>query len=731
MSESVSDHKKYNFILQELFHGFTLHILIAFLTLFFFTDGFSKSFVDVAWMIPVFPIVAFIFILFFGHYDPRKGGSIALIGVGLSSIFSLSVAYEVLITDSLHGGYEESTRVWFSGQTYAFEFGTYIDSLGALLLLVVGLVSFLVIVFSTSYMHDEGDRQVRYFAEITLFVAVMLGLLIANSFLLMFIFWELVGVCSYLLIGFWYEKPSAASAAKKAFLVTRVGDVFLLLGLVILFNTFGTLRYSELFSDPDLLTEHSEEVKWATLCIFGGAVGKSAQFPLHFWLPDAMEGPTTVSALIHSSTMVKAGVFLVARSYPLIVHSPDTAVYIAVTGTVTAFVAASMAMVMNDIKRVLAYSTISQLGYMFLGLGTGAWTVWHATQEGMEVHAQGYMAGLFHLMNHAFFKALLFLGSGAVIHAVHTQDMREMGGLRKSMPITSTTMGLGVLSISGFPLLSGFWSKDEILEAVHHNGEYDSTFSILWWTALLTAAMTAFYMTRMWFMTFSGPEVRYVETMTQSKDHSDTGNWILKKEKIEVHAHEAPYVMTVPLMILGTLAVFSGLSLVLGDGFGARVYYGSHHGDGGMIQWGIINHILLSPLTHLSVAVGMSGMLLGILFYRRGEDGKSAFSADFVVENPITRPVHTFLINRLYMSKFFNWFGMRTWDTFAKACDWFDLNVIDGVVNGIANLSQIFSGRVRKINSGFTGHYASLTVGGLGAIVLLTRIIMPVMGWSL
>ena len=647
-------------------------------------------------MIPVFPIISFALIILFGMYDPRRGGLFALVGVGLSSVFSMAVVYEVLFQDSLHGGFIESTRTWFGGETYSFEFGTYIDSLAAILLLVVGFVSYLVVLFSTSYMHEEGDRQVRYYGEICLFVGVMLGLVIANSFLLLFIFWELVGVCSYLLIGFWYEKPSAASAAKKAFLVTRVGDVFLLLGLVILFNTFGTLRYSELFSDPELLAANATEVKWATLCLFGGAVGKSAQFPLHVWLPDAMEGPTTVSALIHAATMVKAGVFLVARAYPLIVHSPDTAIYIAVTGGVTDFIAASMAMVMNDIKRVLAYSTISQLGYMFLALGTGAWAFWHAAEAGLEIHVQGYTAGLFHLMNHAFFKALLFLGSGAVIHSVHTQDMREMGGLRKSMPITSLTMGLGVLSIAGVPFFSGFWSKDEILEAVHHNGEVEGIFGILWWLALLTAAMTAFYMTRLWMMTFSGP-----------------------------------LVMSIPLMLLAFMAVFSGFLLFIGDGFGSRIYFGHHESTEGPIQWEIINHILSSTLTYLSVIVGLSGVTLGYLFYKRGSDGNSMLSTSFISDNIVFGPLHTFLSNRLYMSNLFDWFGMRTWDTFAQACDWFDRNIIDGIVNATASITQFFSNEVRKLNTGFTGHYASLTIGGLGAIVLITRIVMPMMGWSI
>ena len=709
--------------------GLFLTFAIFFLAYLLFTS--SESPVHYSWLIPVFPLISFALILLFGLQDSEKGGSIALFGVSFSSVFSLAIAYDLFVNGTASGSYVESTRVWFSGSTYSFEFGTYIDALAGLLLLVVGVVSYLVVLFSISYMDDQGDRRVRYFAEISLFIAAMYGLVVANSFLLMFIFWELMGVCSYLLIGFWYEKPSAASAAKKAFLVTRVGDVFLLLGLVILYNTFGTLRYSELFADPQILMANLEEVKWATLCLFGGSVGKSAQFPLHVWLPDAMEGPTTVSALIHAATMVKAGVFLVARAFPLIVHSPDTALYIAVTGGLTALIAASMAMVMNDIKRVLAYSTISQLGYMFLGLGAGAWAFWHSTDSGSNPGSSlGYMAGLFHLMNHAFFKALLFLGSGAVIHAVHTQDMREMGGLRKEMPVTSLAMGLGVLSIAGVPFFSGFWSKDELLVAVYYNAEYEGIFGGLWFMALITAGMTAFYMTRMWMMTFSGPSSRMVSSIVSSKDHSVTGNWVLEEKKVHSHAHEAPLVMTLPLMVLSLLAVTSGLTLVFGGGFSSHIYYGEPHDSHGMIQWEIIDHILSSSLTYLSVAVGLTGIFLGVIFYKRGPDGKAAFSTDFVKDTWILNVSHTFLSNRLYMSDLFNWFGMRTWDTFAQMSDWFDRNVIDGIVNGIASLSMQFSNNARNITTGFTGHYASLTIGGLGAIVLITRVVMPFMGWS-
>ena len=717
---------------RVLLNKIGLFLVLAILLLAYLLMSSSESPVHYSWMIPVFPLVSFALILLFGLQDSEKGGSIALFGVSFSSVFSLAIAYDLFVNGTARGSYIESTRVWFSGSTYSFEFGTYIDSLAGLLLLVVGIVSYLVVLFSISYMDDQGNRRVRYFAEISLFIAAMYGLVVANSFLLMFIFWELMGVCSYLLIGFWYEKPSAASAAKKAFLVTRVGDVFLLLGLVILYNTFGTLRYSELFADPQILMDNLEEVKWATLCLFGGSVGKSAQFPLHVWLPDAMEGPTTVSALIHAATMVKAGVFLVARAFPLIVHSPDTAIYIAFTGGLTALVAASMAMVMNDIKRVLAYSTISQLGYMFLALGAGAWAYWHSVDSGLDPgYSLGYMAGLFHLMNHAFFKALLFLGSGAVIHAVHTQDMREMGGLRKEMPITSITMGLGVLSIAGVPFFSGFWSKDEILVAVNNNAEYEGIFGALWFMALLTAGMTAFYMTRMWMMTFSGPSDRIVTSVISSSDHSETGNWVVEDKKVESHAHEAPLVMTLPLMVLSVLAVFSGLTLVVGGGFSSHVYYGDPYEAHGMVQWSVIDHILSSSLTYLSVTVGLTGIFFGIIFYKRGPDGNSAFSTDFIRDVWIFKITHTFLSKRLYMSDLFNWFGMRTWDTFAQISDWFDRNIIDGIVNKIASLSLDFSNNARNLTTGFTGHYASLTVGGLGALVLLTRIVMPIMGWSI
>ncbi len=690
---------------------------------------------DYTWLIPTFPFLAFLAILLFGKQDyptfkgGERGGAIAALGVGLAAILSIMTAWQVLVKDVLHDEhYIQKERVWFEGNTFAFDVGTYVDALAAMMLFVVGTISFLVIIFSMGYMAGEGDRRVRYFAEISLFVSVMLGLVVSNSLLLLFIFWELVGVCSYLLIGFWYEKPSAASAAKKAFIVTRIGDIFFLLGLIILYNTFGTLRFDELFHDHDALASHATELKWATLCIFGGAVGKSAQFPLHFWLPDAMEGPTTVSALIHAATMVKAGVYLIARFFPLMVHSPDTLIYIAVTGAVTAFIAAAMAMVMNDIKRVLAYSTISQLGYMFLALGAGGWAFWNSG-GGELSEAHGYTAGMFHLMNHAFFKALLFLGAGSVIHAVHTQDMREMGGLRKAMPITSLTMGLAVLSISGIPFFSGFWSKDEILEAVHHNGEYSAIFSFLWVMALLTAGMTAFYMTRMWMMTFSGPLEKTNTELVRAKGYDDSGDWVLNKENIESHAHESPKIMTVPLIILGFMAVFSGFFLFIGNGFGSAVYYGHHESVDAFV---LIEHILTSSLTHLSIAVALTGTgLATAMYYQADYPGAPPSSKpEFITKNAVTNWLHNFLSQRLYIIALTDWIGTKTWDTISQLCDLFDRTIIDGAVNGTASFTFNFGATLRKVHTGFTAHYASLSIGGLGVLVLLLRVIFPAVGWT-
>ena len=677
----------------------------------------SSLLLDSSWLIPLLPILSFIVIILTSRLkrSPDLAGYIAALFVGSAFLLSLLVITQL-------GQIEEdnrytNSRTWFEVGDNQFTYGVYIDHLTALMLVVVGLVSFLVVVYSLGYMAHEGRRRTRYYAEISLFVGVMLGLVLANNFLLMFIFWELVGVCSYLLIGFWYEKPSAASAAKKAFIVTRAGDISFLIGLIIIWNTFRSFDFDYLF-DPANLEGHASELKWATLFIFGGAVGKSAQFPLHVWLPDAMEGPTTVSALIHAATMVKAGVYLVARAYPLFVESPDTMMVVAVVGGFTAFIAASMALVMYDIKRVLAYSTISQLGYMFLALGAGGYLV---SQEPDIEEVKGYTAGMFHLMNHAFFKALLFLGAGSVIHCAATQDMREMGGLRKYMPITSLTMGLGILSIAGFPLFSGFWSKDELLAAVYESGSHDPLFYVLWILGLVTAMMTSFYMARLWFMTFSG-------------------SWRGDKEHQE-HLHESPQVMTTPLMVLGVLAALSGLIAIMGipgfteGGFSSYLNHPQNEGldlDHGEGFVDVATHTFTSWLTYLSIAAGLGGLALGYLFYNRGIDEELPTRMDAGVFTATTgrAALHKFLTNRLYMSYMYNRFGMLVFTHAAAACDWFDRKVIDGIVNAMAGGSAFLSRQARRLQTGIFNHYALLIVAGLFLMLLAFRIFPEIGRWE-
>src|SRR6267143_84710 len=415
-----------------------------------------------AWLAVLLPALGFLLVAAFGR-DKKKGGwwldggaIFAVATVGASFVLSLAIFLEVWVDNNPY--YSDHPFVWISFNNYSpanpdhgyfLGSGLHIDGMAALLMFLVSFLSTCIVVYSTAYMHDEVALR-RYYFEICLFITGMMGMVVVDNYLFAFIFWEMMGLCSYLLIGYWYDKPSAASAAKKAFLVTRAGDILFLFGIVLLFNNFHTLSYRTLFehigNGRALTAAELTAVKWAGLLIFGGAVGKSAQFPLHVWLPDAMEGPTTVSALIHAATMVKAGVYITARTLPILALFPEALATIAIVGAITAFMAATMAMVVFDIKRVLAYSTISQLAYMFISLGT-----------------LGLAPALFHLMNHAFFKALLFLGSGSVIHGTHTQDMRQMGGLKDKMPWTYRAMLAGSMSLAGIPGISGWWSKDEIL----------------------------------------------------------------------------------------------------------------------------------------------------------------------------------------------------------------------------------------------------------------------------
>jgi len=635
--------------------------------------------IEFAWLIPVFPLVAFLITGLLGHRMMEGGGYIAIIGSLAAMVLSLLVALPVL--DGTYGTFEQSMSWIRLSDEYSFEVGVYIDTLTALMLIVVSVISALVVIYSVGYMHKEGPRKPRYYSEISLFIGVMLGLVLANNYLELFIFWELVGLCSYLLIGFWHHKASAASAAKKAFLVTRVGDIMFMIGIIILFTTFKTLNFSDLFA-IQASGHELEMLTLGTFFIFGGAIGKSAQFPLHDWLPDAMEGPTTVSALIHAATMVKAGVYLVARSYPLFVQCPETLLVVAIIGGVTAIFAASMALNNPNIKRVLAYSTISQLGYMTLALGAGGYMFFHGQA------ADGYTAGTFHLMNHAFFKALLFLCAGSVIHMVGTEDMRLMGGLHKRMKVTSITMLVGALSIAGIPPLSGFWSKDEILASVFEAGGINGIFLLLWLMGAITAFMTAFYMFRLWFMTFAG-----------------------KEGEASKRARESPKVMTGPLSILALFAFGSGFAIFLGTGFGDRLFFGHPHDVGGM---DLLVGIFSDPLTYFSIVLALAGLLLAYLVYC-----KKTISSDVFVSSPGARRMHRLLLDRYGFAAGYNTFAERVIYGFARVVDFFDRKGIDGMVNGITNVIVGLGQRLRKVQSGNVQSYATAIVAGITALLII------------
>ena len=651
---------------------------------------------EYAWLIPVFPFVAFILIALLPKrtLSWEDGAGYAIGGAAGAFILSLLVVGDVFSGNTMVGDGPKFT--WLVIGNFEITFGIWVDQLTAVMLIVVAVVGTLVVIYSGGYMHEEGETRRRYYAEIMLFISVMYGLVISDNYLQMFIFWELVGLCSYLLIGFWYEKPSAASAAKRAFIVTRVGDIMFMAGIIILFKYVGALDFAHLFSEGGVAAVPNDMMILATALIFGGAIGKSAQFPLHEWLPDAMEGPTTVSALIHAATMVKAGVYLTARSYPLLVQAPETLLFVAAIGGVTALIAATVALVASDIKRVLAYSTISQLGYMTLALGAGGYLVVYADTAG------GYSAALFHLMNHAFFKALLFLCAGSVIHAVGTNDMRLMGGLGKKMRITSLTMLVGAIAIAGIPPFSGFWSKDEVLAAVYSAGEFDSLFFLLWAMGIATAFMTAFYMFRMWFMTFAG------------------------EPRSDYHAHESPKLMTVPLMILAALAVTSGFALFIGDGFGAfsaesiaDLYHGGHHESAA----DILSHIFGDPLTYVSLALAVLGILLAYrMYYLPGFD-RTRFGLG------ISGKLQRTLQHRWYISQFYDDFAVKVVYAFSLVADAFDRYVIDGLVNGFAFLGVRSGGVMRRAQSGDVQRYTAIIVVGLCLLLMFMMFVVPGGGW--
>ena len=680
---------------------------------------------EYAWLIVILPLISFVLCGLFGKKMWNGGGLLPVVAIGGSFVISLYLFYQVATAVAFGGSFAPVTVEgfeWVPGIRIAL----LVDNLSALMLVLVSFLSFLIALYSIGYMAHE-DGKPRYYAEISLFVAGMLGTVSADNFLQLLIFWEIMGLCSYLLIGFWYKKPEAASAAKKAFLVTRVGDVLFLLGVIAIWNSFGTFSFEAIA--PQVGNLSREMLTVIPLLLFGGAMGKSAQFPLHIWLPDAMEGPTTVSALIHAATMVKAGVYLTARSFiflaPEGVPAPTEAIlFIAVIGGFTAFFAATMALAQHDIKRVLAYSTISQLGYMFLGLGVGAYMLSEGQGPG------GYSAALYHLTNHAFFKALLFLSAGSVIHAVGTNDMRQMGGLGKSMRITSTAMLFGALALAGILPFSGFWSKDEILSLTFESGSSNLLFYLLYTLGIVTAFMTAFYTFRLWFMTFRG-EYRGKE-----------------------RPHESPHVMTVPLAILAGFALISGMLFLGSGGFSNLVFFREAEG----LSLGAILSRTFSPLetsgilAWVSLLVAILGILLAWAVYDKKRISSSVFTA-----TPTRAAIDTLLLRRYYIDDAVNALAYKGYFMMARGWDWFDRHVIDGVVNGAASLGlyagkaadafdrNVIDGAVNTISlrtvkgsavlryrqTGRVQNYAGLVVFGISIVILLIfilKVILPMLG---
>jgi NADH-quinone oxidoreductase subunit L len=617
------------------------------------------------------------------HAAPAYRGLVAFIGpavVGAAFVVSL-LSVMALAARAPHDRlFVQVLFPWIQAGSFSAPAALQLDPLSSVMILVVTGVGFLIHVYSAGYMSHE-KAFARYFVYLNLFTFAMLILVLGSNYLVMFVGWEGVGLCSYLLIGYWYEKKSASDAGKKAFIVNRIGDFGFILGMFLLFWTFGTLDYTQVFAKIPLLSANgvlTTEIATAiTLLFFIGATGKSAQIPLYVWLPDAMEGPTPVSALIHAATMVTAGVYMVARSNALYLLSPVSMAVVAVVGAATAIFSATIGITQNDIKRVLAYSTVSQLGYMFLACGVGAFT-----------------AGIFHLMTHAFFKALLFLGSGSVIHALSgEQDMRKMGSLKKHLPITFTTMFVATLAIAGIPGLSGFFSKDEILWKAFSSGHGHPA---LWAVGALAAGITAFYMFRLIFMTFFGA--------SRMEPH------------VEKHVHESPFSMTVPLMLLAVLSVaggWIGIPEVLGGHNYFEEWLAPVFAHGAAAAHGAAHHpvALEMGLMAGSVAVALCGIGLAYYLYRaRTEKPKKIAEA--------VPGLYDAVYNKYYVDEIYDIFIVRR---IVDGSVWlwraFDAAFIDGIVNGVASLVRGSGDRLRRVQTGVVGNYAFSLL--LGAVIIV------------
>ncbi len=641
------------------------------------------------WALLLLPVASLLTIGFLTKPYPKLSGYVTIAAIGAAFALSLWALDSVIETDGHRLAF--GTHEWLrindlnlrgGGFGLGVDLALNVDGLSAIMLVVVTSVSLLVQVYSHGYMAGDTGYS-RYYAWMSLFTAAMLGLVLFDSILMVYVFWELVGLGSYLLIGFWFHKKSAGDAAKKAFLTTRLGDLGFLLGILLIWtkaDTFNIPLIQEMAQSGEL---SDVVITLFALGLFAGAVGKSAQFPLHVWLPDAMEGPTPVSALIHAATMVAAGVYLVARMFPVFQASDDAMRTVAYVGGFTAIFAASMGIVMTDIKRVLAYSTVSQLGYMMLALGVG-----------------GYVAAIFHLFTHAFFKALLFLGSGSVNHASGTFDMRKMGGLRGSMPITYATFVIGSLSLAGVFPLAGFWSKDEILGAAWHHDK------LLFWVAMAVVFMTAFYSFRAIFMTFHG-EYRGGEPPEHGGHDAHAGR-----------PHESPLVMALPLLILAVPAALAGFANLPFDGADRL----GHLLEGALPLESeeALHHAAFSwPIAIGSSLLAAAGIALAYAIYKAKAISAASLQRAF-------GPVHTIVSRKYYMDELYEGIvvrqGLMRYGT--AIAQWFDTNIIDGAVNGSAAVTRRAGDTLRWVQSGSMQAYGTVGFGGLVLAVLLMLVLV-------
>ncbi len=668
----------------------------------------------VIWSIFLLPLGSFAFIALvvrplLDRYSLISG--YATIGaLGTAFAFSIWTLRSVILHHDLN--FEPLEWLQVGGATV--EMGLLVDPLTAVMLVVVTGVSLLIQVYSLGYMQGDPSFS-RYYAYMSLFTASMLGLVLASNIIQLYVFWELVGVSSYLLIGFWHERPSAAAAAKKAFIITRIGDVGFLIAILYLFVKADDFAAAGLnaFHIPDIWQAAQPEaaagavlggavLTWLALGIFAGAVGKSGQFPLHAWLPDAMEGPTPVSALIHAATMVAAGIFLVARFFPVFENSADAMTVVALVGAFTALMAASMGLVMNDIKRVMAYSTISQLGYMMAALGLGL-----------------YAAAIFHLVTHAAFKALLFLGAGSVNHATGTFDMRYMGGLRRHLPITYVLVVVAGLSLVGIIPLAGFWSKDEILLGAWNGaGPVDTWVSRVTFSALLAGVIvTAFYTIRMIILTFHGEFRGGVEKELEEKGQNVPAG---AAGHGGVHLRESPFIMVLPMVVLGLAAVALGylanpqwdeqigiprhwITGFLADGLGAALGLGGHAETLDFSRW----------MATVSTVAALSGIGLALAVYLRRRDQRT---------DPLeqAKSVHTLLTQKYYVDTLYEDVAVRRgfFRVIAGTLDWIDRNLIDGIVDLIGWFFRNIGTAIGKLQSGQVQAYATGIAFGVLAIIL-------------